>query len=90
MVADLHGAYVVFDEGAVEVGVGAASLGVVAEGDVYVGHGGTKALGVDVALGVYHAVLHGVEGDAAVHGTGVDVDVAELACEVFGHGALAA
>ena len=90
VVADLHGAYVVLDELAVEIGVGASSLGIIAEGDVYVGHGCLKSLCVDVALWVYHAVLHGIEGDAAIHGAGVDIDVAHLACEVFGHGALAA
>ena len=48
-----------------------------------------QGFGIDVAAGIDEAVLHGPEGDGAVHRAGVDVAVAYSSCKRFGHCAFA-
>ena len=57
---------------------------------VDVGHLGLQLVGLYGAVGTEESGAEGIEGDAAVHGSGVDVDVAHGAGQVFGHRALAA
>ena len=60
-----------------------------------VGHLAAQGLDVDghcftLSGSLEHAVAQGIERDAAVHGTGIDIYVAHFAGQVFGHGALSA
>ena len=86
---DLHRADVLFYQLAVEVGVWSAGLGVKLKGYVDVGQLLAQSCLVD-AVGGEQPVAEGIEGDAAVHGTCVDVYIAYLACKVLGHRTLTA
>lgn len=70
--------------------MGEVGFGVELEADFDLGHEGFEAVGLDGAIGIEQLVAQGKEGDGAVHGAGIDVDVAYFAGEVFGHGAFAA
>ena len=49
-----------------------------------------SVVGKIYAFGCYYAVLHGVEGDGAVHCAAVEVEVAYVACKSFCHSTLSA
>ena len=84
-----HGAYPFFHVHAVQVGVRPAGSGVGSEGDVDIVYLMAELVRVDAAV-VQQSVLDAIQGDGPVHGSAVDVDVPDFACQVFGHGALAA
>ena len=90
MVGDLERPDLFFDALAVEVGVWTSALWVELERDVDVLHLLFEGIGIDAAVFKEQTMTKGVEGDRAVHGTCVYIDISDLPGEVFGHRALAA
>ena len=74
---------------AVEIGVGAACLGVELEGNLYLRHQLLQALAVYAAVGTEESRTEGIEGHGTIHGARIDIDITYLASQVFGHGTLA-
>ena len=60
-----------------------------AESDVEVVYFVPKFFHVDLSV-VQESVFDAVQGDGTIHGSAVDVDIADLAGQVFGHGAFSA
>ena len=90
MTAHLEGADLLFHVFVVQVGVGASGLRVELEADMDMGHLGLQLVGLDAAILVEQSLSEGIEGDAAVHGASVDIDIAHFTGEILGHGALSA
>ena len=84
-----HGAYLAFYVHAVQVSVGTVGFRVGAESDVEVVYFVPKFFHVDLSV-VQESVFDAVQGDGTIHGSAVDVDIADLAGQVFGHGAFSA
>ena len=74
----------------VQIGVRTSGLPVQLERDVDVGHLLLQFLYLYTTVSLEEPLAKGIESDATVHGTRVDIDVANLTGKVFGHGALAA
>ena len=87
---DLQGTYLFLYVFAVEVGVGAPRLGIELEGDADVGHLFLKGFCLHTAVTLEESLVQGIEGDATVHGTGIDIDVTDLTGQILGHRALTA
>ena len=98
MVRHLHSAYLVFHQFAIQVGVRTACLWIKLERNLDVRHLLAQCLLVDDFTNVLplttnlleDSMTQGIEGDATVHGTCVDIHIAHLAGQILGHGALAA
>ena len=78
------------DTHTIEIGVGTTSLGIQLEGDDNLWHLLLQHLSIDGTVGTEHVVTQGVKSDAAIHGSGIDIDISHALGEVFGHCALSA
>ena len=90
VVAHLQRANLLLDALTVQIGVGAPRLGIEHKRDMDIGHLGLQRRRVYAAVLTEEAPAEGVEGDAAIHGARVNIDVADLTGQVLGHRALSA
>ena len=89
VVGHFEGSYFSFHQFSVEVSVWHASFSVQFKRNIDISHFRLQPVCVDRAT-MDNSVAHGVEGDSAVHGTSVNVNISDTASQVFGHSAFAA
>ena len=88
MTAHLQRADLLLHTLTVQVCVRTSGLCIQLEGDVDIGHLRLQFLGLHTAVSLKQSFSQGIEGDATVHGTRVNIDVADLTGKVLGHSAL--
>ena len=85
----LHRTYLVLYQFAIQVGVRTTSLSIEFKGYLDVGHLAAQLVLLDAVVGK-QAIAQGVERDAAIHGSCVNIYIAHFAGQVLGHCAFAA